>query len=214
MTGNERFAVIGLNEQMKALDSLLTTDPTMEKALRDIIRDVFKEVREELSSRASSGLGMKSDPRQAYRAIKTTVYRQILGGNVSLLNKRRAGTPHDTWAQSSHTGRGGNRRKRSPRTIMLESYWGEDRGFILRFLNQGTGERKMIDFKTDPRRANVNQGSRGGDVTKYGKTVNTGSRGAIAPRNWFGNASLSVLQFEASALTKRIEELIAERFNA
>ena len=207
------FEVVGLNEQLKKLESLLSTDPRMEEHLRGIIREVLKEARDELSRGASSGLGMKADPRQAYRAIKSAVYRQILGGNVSLLNKRKAGQPRDTWLPSDHTGRGGNRVKRSRRTINLQSYWGSDRSFILRFLNQGTDDRKMKHFRSDPHRKDIKRGSRGGDVSKYGKTVNTGARGRIAARNWFGSASRSAIQTATRALTARIEELIAERFN-
>ncbi len=205
--------VIGLSELTKQLDALLSTDPDMEKAVRGIIRDVLNEARSELASRASEGLQMKSDPRQAYRAIKTTVYRQILGGNVSILSKRKAGTPQDSYLPKSHTGRGGNRRPRSGRTMKLQSYWGSDRGFILRFLNQGTDGRS-IEFKSNPKRGNVKRGSRGGDVTKYGKTVNTGTRGSIRARNWFGSASMRELKAAADNLAGMIEQLIAERIKA
>lgn len=208
------FDVVGLNEQLKMLDKLLASDPEMEKAIQDIIRTALKEARSELSGQAVSGLQMDSDPRQAKNAIKSAVYRQVLGGNLSLLSKRKAGTPHDTWLPSAHTGRGGNRRKRSERTRKLQSYWGSDRAFILRFLSQGVSNRELKRFRSDPRRANVKRGSRGGDVNKYGKTVNTGARGSIAPRKWFSGASLTAMRAAADNITARIEELIAERFNS
>jgi hypothetical protein len=37
--------------------------------------------------------------------------------------------------------RGGNRRPRSQRTEQIDTYYGKDRGFILRFLNSGTASR-------------------------------------------------------------------------
>ena len=201
------FDVVGLHEQIKELDRIMASDPAMEKAIQDIIRTALKDARSELSGQASSGLGMKADPRQAYRAIKSTVYRQVLGGSLSLFNKRRAGTPHDTWIPSVHTGRGGNRRTRSGRTVALQSYWGSDRGFILRFLNQGTTDRK-IKFKSNPKR------NEWPSVSKWSKNPNSGKRGKISPRPWFGNASYSQMQQAAAAITGRIEELITKRFNA
>lgn len=198
------FDVVGLNQQIKALDKLLASDPEMEKAIRDIIRTALKELRGELSGAAKQGLDMKSDPRQAYKAIKTTVYRQVLGGNVSILNRRKAGAPQDTWMPSTHTGRGGNRRKRSGRTKNLQSYWGYDRGFVLRFLNQGTGIRAIKYMET----TNKGRTRMVSNSSKYG------NRGSIKPRNWFGHASLEALEDEMGVITARIEELIAERFNS
>lgn len=208
----DAFDLEGFNELSKQLDRLLTSDPDMEKRLQGLIREILKEARSELSNNAASGLQMKSDPRQAYRAIRSVVYRQILGGNVNILRKRKAGSPHDTWLPSSHTGRGGNRRTRGDRTKQLQGYWGPDRGFILRFLNSGAVKRSIRNFKTDPHRADVKRGSRGGDVTKYGKTVNTGARGNIAARNWFGNAGQHALEQAADKFTAYIENMIAERF--
>lgn len=208
------FDTEGLNELTKKLDAMLSTDREMEKAVRGIISDVLKAVRAQLSSNASAGLQMKSDPHEAKRAIKTTVYRQILGGNVSILSKRKAGAMIDTWLPSTHTGRGGNRRKRGGRTKALQSYRGSDRGFILRFLNQGTDSRTIMNFQVDDRRGNVRRGSRGGDVSKYGKTVNTGNRGTITARNWFGSASQSVLQAKSQLLADLIDKLIEERIKA
>lgn len=201
----EEFITVGLNEQLKELDKLLATDPEMEERIRKIIREVLSDARSELASDARSGLGMKADPRQAYRAIRTTVYRQILGGNVNILAKRKAGALNDTWLPSGHTGRGGNRRQRSARTKRLQSYWGPDRGFILRFLNQGTTDRSIKDYRKDSRRGEWPS------VQKWNKRPNTGNRGSITPRNWFGRASLARLQEAAEALTARIEKLIAER---
>lgn len=187
---------------------MLASDPEMEKAIREIIRTALKELRGELSGAAKQGLDMKSDPRQAYKAIKTTVYRQVLGGNVSILNRRRAGAPQDTWMPSTHTGRGGNRRKRSGRTKSLQSYWGYDRGFVLRFLNQGTTQRAIKYLELTPR---ADYGHKSRMVSRPDKY---GNRGSIRPRNWFGRASLEALQDEMGVITARIEELILGRFNS
>lgn len=199
------FKVVGLDAQMKQLDALLTKDPDMEKAVKGIIREALKVVRRKLSGGASAGLRMKNDPRQAYKAIKMTVYRRILGGNVSILQKRKAGAKHDMWLPSGHVGRGGNRRKRSQRTIDLQSYYGEDRGFILRFLNQGTEKRNITNFKKDPRRAQWPS------VPKWSKNPNTGNRKSISARDWFGSASQNELQGIVEYIEGEIGLLIEER---
>lgn len=71
---------------------------------------------------------------------------------------------------------------RSERTMKLESYVGNERGFILRFLNAGTQIR----------------------MTRYG------NRGAIAPRNFFGNRSHLEMEQAAKNLETLIDNLIKQ----
>jgi hypothetical protein len=179
----------------------------MEKKLQGLIRKALTEARKMLSASARSE--MDSDPRKAYRAVRTTVYRRILGGNVNILRKKRAGAMGAyTSPRTLEPGqRGGNRRSRSERTAALQSYQGSDRGFILRFLNAGTQERS-IQFHFDKHRPDVQRGSRGGDVKKYGTTTNTGSRGHIESRNWFAKNSIVAMEGAAAVLEELIDELI------
>jgi hypothetical protein len=201
------FEVEGFVRQRKELDKILTTNPAMEKKLQGLIRKALTEARKMLSASARSE--MDSDPRKAYRAVRTTVYRRILGGNVNILRKKRAGAMGAyTSPRTLEPGqRGGNRRSRSERTAALQSYQGSDRGFILRFLNAGTQERS-IQFHFDKHRPDVQRGSRGGDVKTYGKTTNTGARGHIAARNWFAKNSIVAMEGAAAVLEELIDELI------
>ena len=69
------------------LDRLLTTNPEMEKKVRNIIRQVMK---------GAQGALMKSaeqySTKQAYKAVRKAVYKKLLGGNVNILQGRgRAG---------------------------------------------------------------------------------------------------------------------------
>lgn len=208
----DAFEFEGFVEQKKELDRLLMSNPAMEKKVQGLIRKVLSAVRSNMSKEALAA--MKEDPRKASKAIRTMVYKRILGGNVNILNKKRASggggsyTPTRTLKSGQ---RGGNRRPRSERTMKLESYYSSDRGFILRFLNAGTpGNRNLRSFKIDPRRENVHRGSQGGDLRKYGKTINTGYRGHIAPRNWFGNRSQIEMEAAAKALSQYIDQLIEE----
>lgn len=198
----------GLDERIAQLGKLSTKSPLMQQRIRQVIRQTMAAVRKALQNDARSGLDMKTDMRKAYKAVRYAVYRRIFGGQVNILQSRRAGAM--TLVEPKRkggSGRGGNRRPRSMRTIDLMSYSGKDRGFILRFLNAGTKERH-IRFKSDPSREDVHRGSRGGDVNKYGKTINTGYRGAIAPRNWFGQRSQQEMEIASRQIDQKIDEII------
>ena len=209
---SDAFEVEGFVEQRKELDKLLMSNPAMEKKVQGLIRKVLGAVRKNLGQAASEK--MDSDPRHAYKAIRSVVYKRLLGGNVNILNKKRASnvgggyTPTRTLRSGQ---RGGNRKARSERTMKLESYEGSDRGFILRFLNAGTEER-YIRFLPDSRREHVQRGSQGGNMKKYGKTINTGHRGHIAKRNWFGNRSQREMETAAQNLSQFIDALIKQEF--
>lgn len=205
MAKTDAFEVDGLVQQKKELEALLMSNPAMEKKVQGLIRKVLMVARKELSKVASDAI--KSDPRKAYKAVKTSVYRQILGGSVSILNKKHGKQGYVTPEPPQRTGRGGNRRQRNPKTIAVQSYIGDSRAFILRFLEAGTGVR-TISFVGDPHRAKVKRGSQGGDVSKYGKTTNTGSRGRIAPRNFFGTNSHVALTKAAGELSQLIDDMI------
>ena len=204
---SDAFEVDGFVEQRKELDKLLMSNPEMEKKVQKLIRTVLSTVRRSLGQAAKENT--ESDPRKAYLAVRTSVYKRILGGNVNILQKKRAGKPGSyTPTRTLRSGqRGGNRRDRSERTMKLESYYGSDRGFILRFLNAGTQDR-AIDFLPNSSREHVHRGSQGGNLQKYGRTVNTGNRGRIGARNWFGPRSQKEMESAAETLTQYIDELI------
>lgn len=180
----DNFQVEGFVEQKKELEKLMMSNPAMEKKVQGLIRKVLGEVRKAVMAAAQQPSVMKTDPRQAYKAVKMAVYKRILGGNVSILRKKRAiGGGTYTPTRTLRTGqRGGNRRLRSERTMKLESYVGNERGFILRFLNAGTQIR----------------------MTRYG------NRGAIAPRNFFGNRSHLEMEQAAKNLETLIDNLIKQ----
>lgn len=210
---DSNLEIDGFVEARKELEALMLKNPEMEKKLQGLIRKVLMEARRKIGAEAQSK--MKSDPRQAYKAVKTAVYRQILGGSVSILNKRKAGTQFSAYEppRRLRAGQvGGNRRPRSQRTEDLIHYAGPDRGFILRFLNQGTTGRAMASFKFDSSRDSVHRGARGGDLKKYGKSINTGYRGRIGARNFFASSSQQAMNAAAEHLTQLIDELIKEQF--
>lgn len=186
-----QFEVDGIVKQREELERLMMSNPQMEKNVQGLIRKVLMQARKQVSQSAQGAI--KSDPRQAYKAVKTAVYRRILGGSVSILNKRRAGAPgsYEPPRKLRQGQRGGNRVPRGARTQQVMSYQGASRAFILRFINQGTSERTA--------------GTRGGRLG--------GNRGAISARHFFGSSSQHAMQQAADQLTKLIDDLIKQEFN-
>ena len=171
----------GLVEQRQELENLMMSNPAMEKKVQGLIRRVLMAARRAVAHAAQQPSVMKSDPRQAYKAVKSAVWRQVLGGSVSILNKR--GTKFGSYEppRKLRPGqRGGNRRSRSSLTNDRIHYAGDSRAFVLRFLNAGTS----------------------------GRTTIYGNRGSIRPRNFFAGSSQAAMNKAADELTKLIDELI------
>lgn len=182
MTGNN-IQTEGFVEARQELEQLLMTNPAMEKAVQDIMRKVLSAARSKMTAAARAA--MKSDPRDAYRAVRTMVYRKILGGNINILNKKKTGNASGSYQPTRTIKPGqrcGNRRPRSQRTNQVDGYMGSYRGFILRFVNNGTAQRD----------------------TKYG------NRGAIRARNWFGNNSQRAMEEAAAQFAQQIDKLIKD----
>ena len=183
--------VTGLDELSKKLDRLQAKDSQMEQRITKIIREAIKAARSMVTQDAKGAVG--NDPRHAYKAVRSMVYKRILGGNISILQKRKAGSgksgyePQRTLRPGQ---RGGNRVPRSTRTQQMMDYEGSDRGFILRFLNSGTGQRTA--------------GTRNGRLH--------GNRGSIAARNWFPSSGQRAMNAAAQYIIDEIDRLIAEEF--
>lgn len=215
---NDAFKVTGLEELSKKLDALLTSNPHMEKKIQKIIGKALRRAEKKMEDYVDSSV-LKSDPRSAAKAIRYTVYRRILGGNLNILHGKKRGATSSYVPERHPSRRGGNRKTRSDRTIRMEGYEGADRSFILRFQNAGArkggGNRQLgrSHFKVDEHRNKVRRGIQGGDVSKYGKTVNTGNRGHIAAKNWFGNISDRYMESVAATIEYEVDKTIAEEFN-
>lgn len=164
---------------------ILLSNPEMKEDVNDIVRQVLNEVRGSMRDRMR---GVST--RAAYLAIRKSVYSRIMGGNINIATPRyksgrTAPLPPESPRKKSNL-RGGNRMLRSDRTKALLTYWGADRGFIMRFLNSGTPRR--LDNRT--------------------RLV-----GRISPRNWFGPMGQAEMEKAAQHLDEMIERLINEKFN-
>lgn len=190
----------------EALAALFVSNPETKKRIRKIInaelKDAVKRVQED------ARYAINNDPREAYKAVKSMLYRKILGGNVSILQGKKLQVKDYRLAyrklDANPYQRGGNRRPRSLRTKALDTYYGASRSFVLRFLNSGTKVRY------------AGYGRNGKDVYEYNKFVNNhggmGNRGSIAARNWFTNMAPKELELAAENLSAVIEEELAEAY--
>ncbi len=163
------------------IESLLSTNPravkAFDKAIRKLLQRVAREVRKANASQIAN------DPRKAAQAVKSALYKRILGGSVSILDKKRAGSTRARLVRarkldSNPTQRGGNRMARSQRTEDMETYFGSDRAFVLRFLNSGADRTNAGAMR-----------SRSGSHLKAPAT-----RGRITARNFFDAATIRAME--------------------
>ena len=197
---SKTIEIEGLDEQVKQLRRMMSENPHFRRRVNAVIKTVLSTARKQVAQHAQDS--MDSDPRHAYKAVRSAVYRRILGGNLNILQKRKAGAPGNY--QKPRKGlpkRGGNRWGRSERTKQLEGYEGADRGFILRFLNAGASNRAIRSY-TD------SSGTRH-DLLTHAKG---GSRGNISASNWFGQASQQTLENASASMQDFIDQIINEEF--
>ena len=176
--------------QKAALESMLVSNPDTAANIRKLITQEIAKARAAISQSAKGA--MASDPRQAYKAVRRSVYKSILGGQVNIFNPRGgASSSGSSFVKARKLDnhphqRGGNRRKRSARTDQVDGYVGKDRGFILRFVNSGISK---------PRQ------------TRYG------NRGVIPARNWLPTSGQRELEAAAERLSAIIDKELVKMMN-
>lgn len=179
--------VFGVDVNDAMLGRLMTSEPMMAGNIRKLIRQVLKEARKKLTQDAKRY--MKSDPRKAARAVKFSVYKNLFGGNVSILQKKAgtAGAKYELIRQRTlQPGqRGGNRRTRYESRNRLDYYYGADRGYILRFIGSGTVPR----------------------------TSRFGYRGSIRQSDWFGHTAPWHVEEAANQVAEAINEYVRQQTN-
>ena len=175
------------------LEKLLTTDPTMEQYMRTAIDYVLQQARKDTVNEISSVL--KNDPRHAARAVRRSLYKQILGGQINILRKKKASSRVEVPPST---------RGRLAETTRYLSYQGSDRSFVLRFLNAGTVDRVATHMNGRRILRTERTGNRQYITTKIG------SRGSILPRNFFGPASKAAMEEAAVLLAKELERIVKE----
>lgn len=190
--GSNTVTIEGYVENAQLLEKLLTKDDEFAKAYRKLIRKVLQSARRRIGSNVRYGIGISKDPRDAYKAVKMAVYKSIFGGNVSILNRKRSGnikTSYHPPRTLRVSRRGGNRVPISARTLAVNSYYGLDRAFILRWLEEGT-------YKTPRRQA----GTHGGNLH--------GNRGKIDAKHIFSDNASKELEMAINEIAESFAEYI------
>lgn len=180
-------AAVELN--VKHIESMMTDNPEMRQRLQEVIKKDVWQARQAVVRNMGTVFD-NGDPAMARRAVRNVVYQKVLGGNLNIFNMRKGTAswrvrPVERKGTSDPKGRGGNRLKRSFKTIRMHGYEGKARGMILRWVNSGVGDR----------------------TTRYG------NRGSITARNFFGPLASSALNVVSQHVAQMIEEEIAKAFN-
>ena len=189
-------------QQHKQLEQAMTSNPRMKKLIQEKVREAILDVRAKV---VRSDPFENGDPRQSIRAVRTSVYKKILGANINIYQSRKShGKVSYLPSRTLRPGqRGGNRIKPSQRTKDLQSYAPVDRGFILRFVNSGTKERYI--------------GGRNNEGDRFDRFVmdhnGNGFRGSIAARHWFRNYTEPQMVAAADILATVIDAEIEKQIN-
>ena len=197
-----------INERIK---KMLTDNPEVKKAIQDLISDEMWKARCRLADDLKNS--MPGSTQEAWRSVRRVVYDKVFGGNLNIRNMRRKGEAK--WKviqkirkvdQNPHM-RGGNRRRRTLRTAQVEGYEGKARGFILRFVENGTKQRFIGGRNTWNK-----------DQQKYlDKLQNgTGNRGRITPRFMFDRFAQNELNAAAYVISEMIDveiEKVISKYN-
>lgn len=195
--------------QEKNLERMMTDNPETRESIRALIREVMWEARNATAHEISGEIGGNM---QSWRAVRHSVFQKILGANINILGSMKKGTAQ--WKviqktrmveQNPHM-RGGNRRKRTLRTAMIEGYEPKARGFILRFQDSGTRQRFI---------GGRNSMGRGDNGLLWGrmKQSGRGNRGQITAGNFFYRIASAKLGLAAEKLAAMIDEEIAKIYN-
>lgn len=199
--------VVILREQ-KALEAALSMNPKTQKALQKLVREVVLEARRKVVNSIEFDNG---DPRNTRQAVRSTVYRKVFGGNLNILDSKKAhgGSNNYTPPRKLRPGqRGGNRIPLDPkgRTYKIQHYPPFDREFIMRFVDSGTRQR-FVGF----RNAQKSNSKRYLDTKQRWDAGGgrTGNRGAIAARGFFSRYGERAMEMAAEKLAGLIETELA-----
>jgi len=177
----------------KVLDNLSTEKPMTARLLNKAIGKVLAKVKASTSKDVKTFIA--NDPRKASNAIRLATYKKILGGQINILDPKKASATRcrlqrSRKLDSNPNQRGGNRVERSDRTIQLDSYYGKDRAFVLRFLNSGAD-------RTDP-----------GSQRQRSPNRKPGNRGRIGGEAFFVNT----VEKHYNSMGDEMEDRIVEEF--
>lgn len=195
------LTIEGTEELQKQLHKLSAKNPKFFAQQRKIFNEAMKVARKEVAKAAKDSLD--KDPRKAYQAVRSAVWKKALGGNVNILQRRKANN-------RQYVGGNIGQRGATNRTKALAGYYGSDRGFVLRFLNAGTGDRTVKGING---KSGFSNNPRHGRGKRAYKTGTIGARGNIDARNWFKTPAEVGIQHAAEVYAALTERAIVEVWN-
>ena len=138
----------------------------------------------------------------ASSAVLRRTYKKAFAGNINIAGNSRRISSRRRVVPEPNGGRTGIRRHRTvkSRTKQLREYFGPDRSFILRILEEG----RDVFYATPE-----------GPTGRRSKAT-YGKRGAIAPRNWFFHSMKTDMEMAAKELGQTlmtaVEEWVEQKF--
>ena len=191
--------------QQHVLKALSAVDGEFYKRLREMIFLELKAARNKIVEDISFKNG---DPRGTRYAVKRYVAGKYLGGVVSILDGRKAGSRNNYEAPRKlrPRQRGGNRMPRSQRTDDMLHYGPQDRSMILRWVNSGTAPRYAAGRNVSGR----------GNRREFFRMQEEGDwyRGSIAPRNFFARIGQPEMEKAVDRLGKMVDEAFDKLFKS
>ena len=129
---------------------------------------------------------MSAGAGSAFSGVMRRMYKGEFAGNINIAGHRGRISSRSRVVEEPDGGRSGIRRHRTVknRTKQLREYYGPDRDFILRILEEG---RDTFTATSD------------GPTGRFSMAT-WGKRGAIAPRNWFFHSMKSDMEEAAQQL--------------
>lgn len=119
------------------LDRLVYSKMVETNDIRKVFRKVMAPVRKIVQNSAKQAI--PNDPREAWKGVRVITLKKGAGAVVGLLNPY-GGIKSSGIYRKPRGGKSGiiRNRAKSDRTKQVEGYFGKDRAWILRILNQGT----------------------------------------------------------------------------
>lgn len=124
-------------EVLLMLDRLVYSKMVETNDIRKVFRKVMSPVRKAVQNAAKQSLG--TDPRDAWKGVRVITLKKGAGAVAGLLNPY-GGIKSSGIYRKPRGGKSGiiRNRAKSDRTKQVEGYFGKDRAWILRIINQGT----------------------------------------------------------------------------
>ena len=182
------------NMQTQGAVSLETFDGWLSELVRVELGKTLAVIRAKAVKKArDAGAG------SAQTAVLRRMYKSGQEGNVNIADQRKRISSRERIVPAPNGGKSGIRRPRTvkPRTKQLREYYGPDRAFILRILENGR------DVYYAKPKGPSGRGSR----ATYGK------RGSITPRHWFFHAMKSDMEQAAQQLGETLVGHVEEWMN-